>query len=119
MLSYFAARIVGTSYRRHDGSAYPVIASEAKQSISHRAYGVVWIASAYALRATADKSSLSLLAMTVFLQDAAPTTPVLLLRQSERFDHLALGLGDFDDELLVVLGVLVVRHHVELGECRD
>jgi len=33
MLSDIAARVVGTSYRRHEGSAYPVIASEAKQSI--------------------------------------------------------------------------------------
>ncbi len=41
------------------------------------------------------------------------------LPKPERVDHLALGIGDLDDELLVVLGVLVVRHHVVLRQRRD
>src|SRR3954453_15698632 len=36
---------------------------------------------------------------------------ILLLRKPERIDHLALRFRNLDDELLVVLGILVARHH--------
>src|SRR5258705_3460341 len=48
------------------------------------------------------------LGMTVFLRQNS----IGLLRQAERVDHLAFGIGDLDDELLVVFGALVVRNHV-------
>src|SRR3954469_5879604 len=37
---------------------------------------------------------------------------ILPLRKPERVDHLALCLRDLGDELFVVLGILVARHHV-------
>src|SRR5689334_16964015 len=94
-----------SSYRDHEGLyRYSVIASEAKQSIVTGRTESMDCFVAVVPRNDGDGCR---------MQPASPEALIRLLRQSEPVDHLALGFGHFDDELLVVFRALVVRHHVE------